>query len=87
MYIVIKKDKSEKLEEKMHMIKRCVAEVMECLEEAKMNHYESDYCDNARGRDGRYMARDREEEYYREDDYRDNARGRSGGYLRGQGRY
>ena len=88
MYIVIRKDKSEKLEEKLRMIKRCVAEVMECFEESKEERYEQeDYRDNARGGGGMYRARGREEDYYDEEDYRNMARGRSGGSYSGRGRY
>lgn len=87
MYIVIRKDKSEKLEEKLRMIKRCIAEVMECFEESKEERYEQeDYRDNARG-GGMYRARGREEDYYDEEDYRNMARGRSGGSYSGRGRY
>lgn len=85
MYIVIRKDKGEKLEEKLKMIKHCIGEVMECFEEAKEERYEQeDYRDKARG--GGYHSRGRED-YYEDDDYRDMARGRSGGYSRGRGRY
>ena len=88
MYIVIRKDKSEKLEEKLRMIKRCVAEVMEYFEESKEERYEQeDYRDNVRGGGGMYRARGREEDYYDEEDYRSMTRGRSGGSYSGRGRY
>ena len=54
MYIVIRKDKSEKLEEKLRMIKRCVAEVMECFEESPAERYETAASrDPSRGGGGR----------------------------------
>lgn len=88
MYIVIRKDKSEKLEEKLRMIKRYVAEVMECFEESKEERYEQeDYRDNARGSGGMYRTRGREEDYYDEEDYRSMVRGRFGGSYSGRGRY
>ena len=84
MYIVIRKDKAEHLEEKLHKMKECVTAIMECFEEAKEERYErEDY--RARGGGGRYMARDREYDDYDDDD-RDMARGRARG-GRGRGRY
>ena len=87
MYIVIRKDKAEHLEEKLHKMKECVTAIMECFEEAKEERYErEDYeRDRARGGGDRYSARDREYDDY-EDDDRDMARGRARG-GRGRGRY
>lgn len=84
MYIVIKKDKAEKLEEKLYKVKECISAIMDCFEDAKEERYEQDdYRERSRG--GRYRARGMEDDY-EEDDYRDMARGRSGS-GRGRGRY
>lgn len=83
MYIVIKKDKAERLEDKFRHIKTLACEVLECFEEMSREHVTEDpYAhEMARGRDSRGRYRDHEREGYLEDDYRDMARGR------GRGRY
>lgn len=88
MYIVIKKDKAEKLEEKLYKMKECISMIADMFEEAKEERYEQEdyYRERARGNQGgggRSRARDYEDD---DDDYRDMARGRSGG-GRGRSRY
>ncbi len=76
MYIIIKKDKVEKLVEKLDKIKYFAEEVMECFEKMKEEHYEEDdYRYRARGGDGRYNR----EEDYDDEDSRFMARGRGRG--------
>lgn len=89
MYIVIKKDKAEKLEEKLEKIKYFAEEVMECFEKMAEERYEEEdyYRDKARGGGGRYNR----EDDFDEDEGRFMARGRGrsgGGGGRGRsGRY
>lgn len=82
MYIIIKRDKAEHIDNKLHKMKECISELIECFAEAKEEH---EYREMARGRGGRYMTHSREHERMNEDfddDYeRDYARGR------GRGRY
>lgn len=82
MYIVIRKDKAEKLEEKLHHVKKFIEEIAECFEEAAEERYDKEDYFRDRARGGRNMARDDEDWY---DDDRFMARGRGG--RSGRGRY
>ena len=73
MYLVIKREKSEHLKNKVHKLKELACDVLECLEEAYSEGRESESRERSR-RDDRYEPRRSYDDY---DDYeRDEARGR-----------
>lgn len=39
MYIIIKEDKAQELETKLHKMKACLTEIVDCLHEAKRIHH------------------------------------------------
>ncbi|AXF52161.1 MAG: hypothetical protein [crAssphage sp. isolate ctcc615] len=81
MYVVIRRDRSEYLKEKVHELKKMACEIIECLEEAYSESHESEY--------GRERSRKDDRRHDDYDDYeRDMARGRGGrGGYGGRGRY
>ena len=78
MYIIIKKDKSEHIKEKVHKMKEMASDIMECLEEAYREHHESGY--------ERDSVRHSERDYYGNEDYDDYSRDMARGMGRGRGR-
>lgn len=88
MYLIIKKDKAEHLSHKLHEVKAIVAEVMDCIEEAKEREYEHDgyHRDYAR-HEGHYAEPyEKHHEHERfEDEIYEHDYARRG--RRGRGRY
>lgn len=54
MYIIIKRDKADKLKEKMHHIKTMAMEVLDCIEEAAERHQE--YSETPYREEARYRS-------------------------------
>lgn len=89
MYVIIKKDKAERLSEKLHAIKSVVCEVMECLDEARTKEYEHEDLygiDNAR-HEGRSYYPQHEMETRGRDSYFEQEMARGRGRGMGRGRY
>lgn len=75
MYVIIKKDKAERLAEKLHTIKSVICEAMECIDEARTKEYDREEL-YGREHTRRESYDRREKEYDREDDYDDGYYGR-----------
>lgn len=72
MYIIIKRDKAERLKERMHYIKEAAVEVLDCVEEALEaynRHSEHHYREESRYPSDHHYPEHKpypEHEYYRE---------------------